>query len=227
MRAEDPRGTVRDPGSPSTRRRSRGLIEPGGRPSDRAQSRVWVGWREWVALPGLGIPALKAKIDTGARTSALHAFDVEVFREHGRERVRFSVHPLQGRGDVRRTCEADVVDRRMVTDSGGHRERRIVIRTPLSLGGATWDIELTLASRDEMRFRMLLGRSALAGQALVNPAASYRQGRDLGRVYRKRRRKRARSGAGADTHPKRRRPRAEGPSAATDAISVAPGERPG
>jgi hypothetical protein len=130
-----------------------------------------VGWREWVALPGLGIPGIKAKIDTGARTSALHTFRLDTFSAGGGMRVRFGIHPLPRRTDLEIFCEADVVDRRLVTDSGGHREWRYVILTPLRLGGAEWEIEITLTNRDSMLFRMLLGRSALTGRLMVDPEA--------------------------------------------------------
>ena len=132
-----------------------------------------LGWREWVSLGALGVTQLKAKIDTGARTSALHAHYLETFRKEGRDMVRFGIHPIQKRTDLSVDCEAPVHDQRYVTDSGGHREMRYVIVTSVTLGNTTWDIELTLTNRDTMRFRMLLGRTALHGHFLVDPSSSY------------------------------------------------------
>ncbi len=145
--------------------------------------KIHVGWREWLTLPELGIPAIKAKLDTGARTSALHAWFVEPFEQEGCDYVRFGLHLLQHRNDVERVCVAAVKDRRVVTDSGGHREWRYVIETSLSFMGNQWPIEITLTNRENMQFRMLLGRSAMAGRLVVDSAASFVGGRVSGRIY--------------------------------------------
>lgn len=135
------------------------------------------GWREWVRLPDIGIKQIKAKVDTGARTSALHAFELRTYSENGRDRVEFRIHPLQKDLDTVVTCNADVLDKRIVTDSGGHKEERIVIETTLAIGNLAWPIEVTLTSRDDMLFRMLLGRTAIKNRAQVDPARSYLVGK--------------------------------------------------
>ena len=136
-----------------------------------------LGWREWMALPELGIGRIKAKVDTGAKTSCLHAFFVETYGQKGSSRVRFGVHPNQKDTDKALICDAALVDRRMVSDSGGHRERRYVIETDVILGNRRRRFEFTLTNRDSMRFRVLLGRSALAGVYRVDPSASYCAGK--------------------------------------------------
>ncbi len=132
-----------------------------------------IGWRQWVSLPLLGIDKIKAKVDTGARTSALHAFALHPFKEDDKDRIRFDIHPMQHNTDKIITCEADVVDIRWVSDSGGHREERYVIHTPVVIGEDSWSIEITLTERDTMLFRMLLGRSAIRNRFVVNPARSF------------------------------------------------------
>lgn len=134
---------------------------------------VVLGWREWVSLPDLGIAKIKAKIDTGARTSALHAFDIERFHQHGKDKLRFDIHPLQRNDEKIVHCVANLIDVRTVTDSGGHRELRYVIQTPMILGGLYRHIEITLTNRSLMTFRMLLGRKALQQHYIIDPARSY------------------------------------------------------
>ena len=132
-----------------------------------------IGWREWVSLPELGIPLIKVKVDTGARTSALHAFALHPFKEGGQDKIRFDIHPLQHDSSTIITCIADIIDKRWVSDSGGHREERFVIYTPIIMGSRHWPIEITLTERDTMLFRMLLGRSAIRKRYTVNPARSF------------------------------------------------------
>ena len=136
-----------------------------------------LGWREWVALPDLGLPAIKDKIDTGARTSALHAYLIESYDDDGRAMIRFLMHPIQGNLEFSVECRAPVHDRRAVSDSGGHRETRYVIQSTVVIGERRSTIDLTLTNRDTMRFRMLLGRRAMEGRYIVDPAASFVNGR--------------------------------------------------
>jgi len=140
------------------------------------QHKKILGWREWVALPELGVDALKCKVDTGAKTSALHAYYVEPFEAGGKPMVRFGLHPRQDDTETQVECVAEVFDVRTVSDSGGHREERYVIKTPLRIGGETFTAELTLTNRDAMKFRMLLGRRAMEHRFVVDPDASYLMG---------------------------------------------------
>lgn len=143
-----------------------------------------VGWREWVRLPALGIPAIKAKVDTGAKTSSLHAFEVKLTESEGREFVAFKIHPLRKRHDVVIECQAPLVDRRVVRDSGGHAEERFVVASFMTLGPFELETEFTLTSRDDMIFPMLLGRRAIAaGNMLVDVNQSYVHGRVKVRDY--------------------------------------------
>ncbi len=132
-----------------------------------------VGWREWIALPELGIDRIKVKVDTGARSSTLHAFDVEPFERDDTAWVRFVAHPYQRDLSLTSRCEARLVDHRRVRSSVGQVEERPVILTPVRIGGETFDIELTLTGRDAMGFRMLLGREAVRHRFVVDPGRSY------------------------------------------------------
>jgi hypothetical protein len=139
-----------------------------------------MGWREWVALPELNLPAIKAKIDTGARTSALHAFRVKRIKRNHHDCVQFSLHPIQRNRDIILDCEAPLLDERAVCNSGGHWEKRYVIQSHLAVGKIKLPIEITLTDRDNMRFRMLLGRQALQQykNLLIDPTHSYLSGSD-------------------------------------------------
>ncbi|MSP27741.1 MAG: ATP-dependent zinc protease [Methylococcales bacterium] len=136
-----------------------------------------LGWREWVALPALNLEHIKAKIDTGARSSALHAFALEPYRKGGQRWVMFAIHPEQKHTDSVIECHAPIKDRRLVSDSGGHKQRRYVIESELLLGQTLISAEITLTNRDNMQFRMLLGRTAMNGRFMIDPSASYLQGK--------------------------------------------------
>lgn len=131
-----------------------------------------IGWEEWIQLPDLHLPAIKAKVDTGAKTSALHAFMVEKFEDEGVEKVKFGIHPIPERPEIEVFCVAHLVEEREVTSSSQQTELRYVIRTIAKFGDESWPIELTLANREEMNYRMLLGRTAMAGRLVVVPEGS-------------------------------------------------------
>jgi hypothetical protein len=152
--------------------------------ADKSASLSIIGWREWLALPELGIPGIKAKVDTGARTSALHTHDFEIYTSGGEERVRFHLHPLRGNEEIELECDSAVTSVREVKDSGGHVEKRPFIQTIARLGNHEWPIDLSLTNRENMRFRMLLGRTAMRKQFAVDPSRSCVTGRALSRVYR-------------------------------------------
>ena len=137
-----------------------------------------VGWREWVALPDLGITALKCKVDTGAKNSALHAFEVEEFKKDNQSWVRFYIHIDEDDLSKVQTCEALIQDTRAVTDSGGNVTERYFINTTLEIGNLKYVIPVSLTSRDTMAFKMLLGRTAMRKAGLlVNPKKSFLQGK--------------------------------------------------
>lgn len=145
--------------------------------TETATPLITLGWREWAALPGLGIAQIKAKIDTGARTSALHAYGIEPYHKGVERWVMFVIHPKQRRNDIFVECHAPVKDRRLVSDSGGHKQHRYVIETPLIIGDSTIITEMTLTNRDSMLFRMLIGRTTLNSRFMIDPQASYLQGK--------------------------------------------------
>ncbi len=150
-------------------------------------SRTVTGCEEWCTFPQLGVPAIKARVDSGARTSALHAVNIQPIKRAGNRWVSFEVHPLQKDRTTVLRCEAEVIDRRVVKNSGGYSEKRYVIKTRFRLGENEWDIELTLTNRDNMGYRMLLGREAMGDRVLVDPSASFclgaRTEQDIEKIY--------------------------------------------
>jgi hypothetical protein len=151
--------------------------------NQKIEPKVIIGWREWITLPDLGVPAIKAKIDTGARTSAIHVIDLQAFEINGQQMVRFKINPLQKNKAVIRFCEAPVLERCKVKNSGGRSEIRYVIQTRACISELIWPINITLTNRDLMTFRMLLGRKALENGFLINPGRSFLTGRSLAKSY--------------------------------------------
>lgn len=138
-----------------------------------SKPKLIAGWREWGQLPDLGVEKIKVKVDTGAKTSSLHAFDLATFIHMGTEWLRFEVHPLQDNDSITHTCISQIVDYRWITSSSGHSQKRFIIQTTLKVGEFSSLIEISLANRDEMGFRMLVGRNALKGRILVDPSHSF------------------------------------------------------
>jgi hypothetical protein len=138
-----------------------------------AALRTVLGWREWVALPALGIDRIKVKVDTGAKNSALHAYNSSLIHKNGENWIRFDIHPDQNDSTTKKSCTVRLIGYRWVTNSGGTRERRIVIETLIRIGDREWPIIITLSNRDQMGFRMLVGRTAIRGKYMVDPAKSF------------------------------------------------------
>jgi len=136
-------------------------------------SKIIVGSEEWCSFPGLGVHAIKARVDSGAKTSSMHAFNIQKFNRDGESWVSFEVHPLQNNRTTVIRCERPVIDKRVVKSSSGVSETRYVVSATIKAGTDTWDIELTLANRDSMGYRMLLGREAMSGRVLVDPSLSF------------------------------------------------------
>jgi len=141
------------------------------------QSKVLIGAQEWCAFPELGIPAIKMRVDSGAKTSSIHAFDIKKFERDGVEWVSFNVHPLQRDKTTTKQCEHVLVDRRHIKSSTGEKQKRYVIRTQMQMGGLVVDVDLTLANRDSMGFRMLLGREAMNGRVVIDPELTFCMGK--------------------------------------------------
>ena len=140
-------------------------------------TRLTIGWKEWVALPDLKIPAIKAKVDTGARTSALHATEITAFTKPSGHWVRYVVRPLRSHPEIEILCESKLLDERDIKNSGGQVESRYVIETTIALGGARWSTTLSLTSREDMLFRMLIGRSTLNDRVIIHPGEKYLTGK--------------------------------------------------
>ncbi len=143
----------------------------------KKRERITLGWREWISLPDLGVDKILAKIDTGAKTSALHTFYIDDFERDGQKWLRFGLHPNRHSDRQAIHCEAPLKEKRDVTDSGGHTENRYVIDTTFQVGNDRFVAEMTLTNRDNMKYRILLGRNALRRRFAVDPARSYRLGK--------------------------------------------------
>lgn len=147
---------------------------------------IQLGWKEWISLPQLGVHAIKAKVDTGARTSALHALNIDPFERDHLDHVRFQISPMPRRPHVLIDCVAPLVGRKVITSSNGEKEERFIIETALSMGGHAWPIEMSLTNRESMITRVLLGRQAMTETTVIRPTEKYLQPKLSYRVYSKR-----------------------------------------
>ena len=148
------------------------IIKPNKVKQNRG-SKITLGWREWAGLPTLDIDQIKVKVDTGAKNSALHAYNLSLIKKNEEDWICFDIHPNQKDNLIKKSCKAKLIGRRWVTNSGGTREKRFVIETPIRIGDREWQIIVTLSNRDEMGFRMLVGRSAIRGRYVVDPGRSF------------------------------------------------------
>lgn len=139
--------------------------------------KILIGRCEWCSLPQLGISAIKAKIDTGAKTSAIHAFDIKPMVIDKKDYVSFNIHPMQGDSKIVIACQAPIIDARYIMSSNGHKEHRYIIKTEFKLGGGVYDMELSLSNRDPLKFRLLLGREALSKRVIIDPGLTCLHGR--------------------------------------------------
>lgn len=139
-------------------------------------SKLILGWREWAELPELLVPLIKVKIDTGAKISALHTYDVKIIKKNNENFAKFIIHPIQRNEKIFINCVAKIIDMKTIKSTSGHKENRIVIRSPITIGNFTWDIDMTLTNRDIMNHRMLIGRRAMQN-ILIDPSKSFCQGK--------------------------------------------------
>lgn len=144
---------------------------------DKSGARGLIGWREWIAFPAFGDFLVKAKVDTGARTTAIHATDIKAIEKDGKQLVVFALFPHQDDHDTFVRCTAPLAEKRVITDSGGHEEERFIIITEIGLGEYRWEVEISLTQRDDMGFRMLLGRTAVRNRFIIDPGKSYLEGK--------------------------------------------------
>lgn len=136
-----------------------------------------VGWKEWVSLPEFGLPAIKAKVDTGAATSSIHAYNIKYVTKGGQTYVKFDIHPIQRNNKISKSCIAKLLDKRHVKSSTGDKQRRPVVLTTMRMGNYEWEIQLNLTNRDSMGMRMLIGRQALVARGMVNPSHKFLHGK--------------------------------------------------